>query len=329
MKKRTPVSTVILYIFGFIFLIISGYMLYTSVNYERLYLESFEATFSDMWSNVILYIIEKFVPYFAFAVISFGLGAAIRNAANVTVSQQAQTDTFGEDSPAAVRLEELRQVGSIKLEELERREKVRLEEAKALILEDIAKSTEQREKAEAEILQKLAALEGIAPARVIPEAAEEIQEVEESEPEEKPAAAEEELPEETVEEETAEDAAAVEAVEESELAEEPEEAEETREEPEEEPKEEPIAEEEAEEASEEPEEESEEEPEVEGEPEEVDESEEFRKAFEELNEEEEAEASEEEAEAPEEEPEPEWDDKKEGLSIIEPVKQHKRKGFKF
>ena len=45
MKKRTPASSIILYIFGLIFLIVSAFMLVTAINYTKLYLASYETTF--------------------------------------------------------------------------------------------------------------------------------------------------------------------------------------------------------------------------------------------------------------------------------------------
>ena len=77
MKQRTPASTVILYLFALIFLAISVYMLYTAWDFQKLYLESLDAKLEDMWQNVVLYLIEKFIPYFGISVITFGLGRAI------------------------------------------------------------------------------------------------------------------------------------------------------------------------------------------------------------------------------------------------------------
>ena len=160
MNNRTPASAVILYFFGFVFLAISAYMLWTAYQFQILYLESLDASFKDMWQNVVLYMIEKFIPYFGIAVITFGLGKAIsifRKSQPVIVPQDS--GVFNEQSPVALKLEELREVNGIKLEEMERREKVRLEETREMILSDMELYRLQREEAENALMQKLATLE--------------------------------------------------------------------------------------------------------------------------------------------------------------------------
>ena len=62
MKTRTPVSSIILYIFGIIFLIVAGFMLMTAITYTKMYLASLESTFEEMWSNSVQYVIGKFLP---------------------------------------------------------------------------------------------------------------------------------------------------------------------------------------------------------------------------------------------------------------------------
>ena len=156
MKNRTPASAVILYIFAFIFLVISAYMLWTSIEYEKLYLETMGASFQDMWSNLIQYIIEKCALCFGITIALFGLASAIRTfAKNRPIIPETTDNPFDEQSPVAVRLEELRQVSSIKMEEMERREKTRLEETKAMIMDELQLQRLQREETEQIFLQKL------------------------------------------------------------------------------------------------------------------------------------------------------------------------------
>ena len=169
MKARTPVSSVILYIFGIIFMIVAGFMLWTAISYTKIYLASYDTTFQEMWSNSTQYIIEKFLPYFAAGVICFGLGKAISVFRKGQVMQGfAAADLDGADAEGAVmrggqdevnlRLKELREVGSIKLEELERREKVRLDDMRETVVRDMALHRLQREAKEEEIISKLNAM---------------------------------------------------------------------------------------------------------------------------------------------------------------------------
>ena len=88
-KKKTPVSTVIFYIIGIILLIVSLFMLWTAFNYTKTYLASYDATFKDMWSNSVQYIITQFIPYLGMGVICLGLGRAIYGSANARVVQPA------------------------------------------------------------------------------------------------------------------------------------------------------------------------------------------------------------------------------------------------
>ena len=60
-NKKTPVSSVFFYIIGIILLIVSLFMLWTAVSYTKAYLQSYDASFSDMWSNSVQYVIAQFV----------------------------------------------------------------------------------------------------------------------------------------------------------------------------------------------------------------------------------------------------------------------------
>ena len=170
MKTRTPFSSVILYLFGIIFMIVAAFMLWTAISYTKVYLASFDTTFSEMWSNSTQYIIEKFLPYFAAGVICFGLGKAIsvfkkgqavQLAAGTGGDEAIDASGAGQTSgneDISMRLKELREVGSIKLEELERREKVRLDDMRETVVRDMALHRLQREAKEEEIISKLNAM---------------------------------------------------------------------------------------------------------------------------------------------------------------------------
>lgn len=99
-KKKTPVSTVIFYIIGIILLIVAAFMLWTAVNYTKTYLTSYEATFKDMWTNSVQYIITQFVPYLGMGVICIGIGRAIYGSANAKVAQTADAAETPEGAKA-------------------------------------------------------------------------------------------------------------------------------------------------------------------------------------------------------------------------------------
>lgn len=212
-KKTTPILTVILYIIGIIFLAVSAFMLCAGVVYTKGYLASYDMSFADMWSNSTQYVIEKFVPYLAYGVISIGIGKAIKefkNAAKPVIEipeieipeievpevklpegldeQSANIDKtlekVGEISQA---LEEFKVVTNIKLEEMEKRESFRLKEAKEIINGEFDTHMANRAAAEALILKLLGADD------------EEIEEVAAVAPSEEPI---EELVEEPIEEPT-------------------------------------------------------------------------------------------------------------------------------
>lgn len=152
-NKKTPASAVIFYIIGIILLIVALFMLWAAVSYTKAYLQSYDASFKDMWSNSVQYIITQFVPYLGMGVICLGLGRAISGSAAAKAVKAAAKDDDVEDFlPAAAKatesaegepaesrvsadqVEELirridtnREVLSIKIEEKEKRDSVRLQ----------------------------------------------------------------------------------------------------------------------------------------------------------------------------------------------------------
>ena len=163
-KKRTPASTVVFYIIGIILLIVSLFMLWTAVSYTKAYLQSYDASFKDMWSNSVQYIITQFLPYFGMGIICLGLGRAISGSANakaVYPEKEEEDDSLAadlqkvakanaakdRDAKIAAQIEELsrgieanREVLSIKIEEKEKRDSYRIKELEKKVdgfLEDI------------------------------------------------------------------------------------------------------------------------------------------------------------------------------------------------
>lgn len=76
-KDAAPAASIFFFIVGIIFLIVSAFMLITAISYTKTYLSSYEASFADMWSNSLQYVIGQFVPYLGFGIVSLGLGKAI------------------------------------------------------------------------------------------------------------------------------------------------------------------------------------------------------------------------------------------------------------
>lgn len=153
-NKKTPASAVIFYIIGIILLIVSLFMLWTALSYTKAYLQSYDASFKDMWSNSVQYIITQFVPYLGMGVICLGLGRAIAgSAAAKAVKAAAKKDDVEDFLPAAAkaaepvdaepiesrvaadqvedlirRIDANREVLSIKIEEKEKRDSFRIKE---------------------------------------------------------------------------------------------------------------------------------------------------------------------------------------------------------
>ena len=152
-NKKTPASSVIFYIIGIILLIVSLFMLWTAVSYTKAYLQSYDASFSDMWSNSVQYIITQFVPYLGMGVICLGLGRAIAGSAAAKAAKAAKDDDAEDFLPEAAkaaepvdaqpvesrvtadqmddlirRIDANREVLSIKIEEKEKRDSFRIKE---------------------------------------------------------------------------------------------------------------------------------------------------------------------------------------------------------
>ncbi|MGX8774052.1 MAG: hypothetical protein ACSW8G_03230 [Bacillota bacterium] len=160
-NKRTPVSSILFYIAGLILLIISLFMLWTAVSYTKTYLQSYDASFSEMWSNSIQYVITQFVPYFGMGVICLGLGRAIAGSASSKAAEPEEEDSLAADLARAAkakaaeekeaeaadlfddlvkRIDANREVLSIKIEEKEKRDSFRIKELEKKVdgfLEDI------------------------------------------------------------------------------------------------------------------------------------------------------------------------------------------------
>ncbi len=148
-RKTTPAITVIFYIIGILFLAIAAFMLVVAISYTRTYLQSYDASFADMWSNSIQYIIVQFAPYMGVGVICLGLGRVVSEMRKAPAAsaedKDADEETPAERSAASLEIagkikaleEELeanREVLSIKIEEKEKRDAVRMKELEGEIL---------------------------------------------------------------------------------------------------------------------------------------------------------------------------------------------------
>lgn len=160
MEKKTPIITIILYITGILLLLISAFMLISALGYIKTYLASYGATFGDMWSNSLQYIIGQFVPYLGIGILCLGLGRAVNSADNAkaTSSDQVNPELEARINDIAEAIDGLghkvnylsediytaRKVIGIKIEETERRDAYRITEMgrgltaamKALEIED-------------------------------------------------------------------------------------------------------------------------------------------------------------------------------------------------
>lgn len=91
-KKKTPGVTIVFYIVGILFLVVAAFMLVSAIAYTSTYLQSYGATFSDMWSNSLQYIIAQFMPYLGIGMIALGIGKVLKDIGNMKV-EAAQVDT--------------------------------------------------------------------------------------------------------------------------------------------------------------------------------------------------------------------------------------------
>ena len=91
-KKRTPGVTIVFYIVGILFLVVAAFMLVSAIAYTSTYLQSYGATFSDMWSNSLQYIIAQFMPYLGIGIVALGIGKVAKDTRNMKV-EAAQVDT--------------------------------------------------------------------------------------------------------------------------------------------------------------------------------------------------------------------------------------------
>lgn len=143
-KKKTPGISIVLYIIGILFLVVAAFMLVSAIAYTNTYLKSYGASFSDMWSNSLQYIIAQFMPYMGIGVVALGIGKVAKDIRNVKVEappadtgrleqmQQKQTE-LSEDMAEKIRylsenLDTTREILGIKISEKEKRDAYRLQE---------------------------------------------------------------------------------------------------------------------------------------------------------------------------------------------------------
>ena len=143
-KKKTPVVTIVFYIVGILFLVVAAFMLVSAIAYTSTYLQSYGATFGDMWSNSIQYIIAQFMPYLGIGIVALGIGKVAKETRNMKV-EAAQGDTsrleamlqkqadVSEEMSENIRylsenLDTTREILGIKIGEKEKRDAYRLQE---------------------------------------------------------------------------------------------------------------------------------------------------------------------------------------------------------
>lgn len=143
-KKKTPGVTIVFYIVGILFLVVAAFMLVSAIAYTSTYLQSYGATFSDMWSNSLQYIIAQFMPYLGIGIVALGIGKVAKDTRNMKV-EAAQGDTsrleamlqkqadVSEEMSENIRylsenLDTTREILGIKIGEKEKRDAYRLQE---------------------------------------------------------------------------------------------------------------------------------------------------------------------------------------------------------
>lgn len=143
-KKKTPGVTIVFYIVGILFLVVAAFMLVSAIAYTSTYLQSYGATFSDMWSNSLQYIIAQFMPYLGIGIVALGIGKVAKDTRNMKVEAaqgdisrleamlQKQADVSEEMSEniryLSENLDTTREILGIKIGEKEKRDAYRLQE---------------------------------------------------------------------------------------------------------------------------------------------------------------------------------------------------------
>ena len=143
-KKKTPGGMIVFYIVGILFLFVAAFMLVSAIAYTNTYLQSYGATFGDMWSNSLQYIIAQFMPYLGIGIVALGIGKVAKDTRNMKV-EAAQGDTsrleamlqkqadVSEEMSENIRylsenLDTTREILGIKIGEKEKRDAYRLQE---------------------------------------------------------------------------------------------------------------------------------------------------------------------------------------------------------
>lgn len=143
-KKKTLGVTIVFYIVGILFLVVAAFMLVSAIAYTSTYLQSYGATFRDMWSNSLQYIIAQFMPYLGIGIVALGIGKVAKDTRNMKV-EAAQGDTsrleamlqkqadVSEEMSENIRylsenLDTTREILGIKIGEKEKRDAYRLQE---------------------------------------------------------------------------------------------------------------------------------------------------------------------------------------------------------
>lgn len=155
MKKRTPASTKVMYVFGIIFLIISAVMLVGAIRSNNLYLHSMESNFGDMWMESIQFIIAKFAPYLGIGIICMGVGFTAKTFAKKTPERG---ESNGEAEKAVVLLQEQLDDLSKEIFNQKKDAGIKIDDIRRAMIQDMDAFKLQREAAEMQISKKLDAI---------------------------------------------------------------------------------------------------------------------------------------------------------------------------
>lgn len=97
-KKKKSTLEIIFYLIAAVLCAYSIYMLYESYSYVSDYATMYGTTVSEMGSDAVQYICSAFLPYLAYAVTIFGIGAIYGAIAPKKVSAVAEAATVAEST---------------------------------------------------------------------------------------------------------------------------------------------------------------------------------------------------------------------------------------
>lgn len=76
-RQKTSKIAVVFYVLAAVMLVAAIFMMISAIMYVKVYIDSYGMSFGDMWSEMTQYIISGCVPYYAYAILIFGVGKLI------------------------------------------------------------------------------------------------------------------------------------------------------------------------------------------------------------------------------------------------------------